>query len=229
MGPEIKNRLGTFFLFIDEAGDLGVSPKSSRYIVFAGVRITLQESNRFIKKSRKSFKWRSKKREIRFSKLSNFNKNLFFKKLDALNFCAICCYAPKSVLKCFSKVSDSERREFILEQLISDAVQYLDKFNRIEIDSGLYKKEIRKNLEESLKSKYAIKSVEHKTSNSSAGLQIADMFAGAFRQSLLGNDIYINKIRPLHIISLENLKVDLGENKKIIIKSGNKIIKYKKE
>jgi len=223
-----KTKLGDYFLFIDEAGDFGISDKSSRHLVFVGIRCTLQDANRFIKKCRKSFKWRSKNREVRFTKLSELNKNVFFKKLVSLKYNAVCCYAPKSTLKCFAKITDSERRAFMIGRVVSDAVQYLDPFTRIEIDAGLYKKDIRLELEKELKSKYAIHSIEHKASHSSSGLQVGDMIAGAIRASLLGNDVFASTVRPLHTISLENLKLDLGRNKKIVIESGEEIMKFKK-
>ena len=221
-------RLSDSFLFIDEAGDLGISKGSSRHIVFSAVRCTPMAANRFLKKCRKQFKWSSKNREIKFSKLSTPNKNLFFRMLGRMEYSALCCHAPKSALGFFSRVSDSKRREFVLQQLVSDAVNYLDKFNNVEIDSGLYKKDIREKLEQELKTKYAIKSVEHKASNSSSGLQLADMVASAVSSSLKGNAEYENQIRPLYTISLENLKIEIGKNRKIIIKSGNKIITLKK-
>ena len=213
-------KLAEDFLFIDEAGDLGVSEKSSSFFVFAAVKCKPKNANRLMKKCRYLFDIKSAKREIKFTDTSSKEKNMFFDKMRDIEHEVVCCYMPKRTVKCFNQINDSERRAFILSQLVSYAINYTGVTKNIIIDNGLYKKEIRNKLSNDLKSKYNISSIEHKASQTNNGLQLADMVAGAIRAHILGNSIHMSKIKILYFIGFDNVKLNIDSSKKIFIKSG---------
>lgn len=220
-------------IFIDEAGDLGTSERSSKSIIFAAVRETPNDANRFLKRYREGVGIRSPGREIKFSNSSDFEKNTFFKRLGETDCGILCVFFPKKSIKCFQEIEDSERREFCIKQLVHHSTQHLGTIRNIEIDSGLYKKEIRSRLSEDIKSRFNINSIEHKSSGSSSGIQISDMVAGACRAHAIGNSIFLTALKKVFWVSAEDAKyvlekgsepvLDHGEIKVSIYKNGEKI------
>jgi hypothetical protein len=185
-----------FFLFADESGTITFA-KGTQYFVYVGILVkSRKDCAKILEKLKSNYKKqfgrKFTKKEIKSSRLDKNELRYFIKGLDELDYEIFYAYVDTfDKKKEFNLDPDgSSKRLQLLELVITNTYSFSGGVGKILIDKGvsqLLRLSLRKRLSEKFKD---VPLIEEAASHKVAGIQIADLIAGAINKNLKGNNSY---------------------------------------
>jgi len=201
------------YLYFDESGDLGLTERSSKYLVLACVYFNnVTDADRLIRKVRSMLKAKKQPAEFKFSHSNRHTRELLLKETakfsQLVNYSVVFKDSPNIKTyyqnkplelyatlfwKCFSLFVSSIGTTQLTTQLILDKLLSKSEFNRlatmVKSLGNLKISEQKNSLGIEFQSKKFI--LIQASSSSCGGLQVADFVAGAIRRSYEGEKHYM--------------------------------------
>ncbi len=197
------------FLFADESGDITFG-KGTKYFVYVGILTpSKKDCEKVLEKLKlnyeKEFGKKFTKKELKSCDLDKPGMLYFIKGLRELDYEIFYSYVDThDAKKAFNLNPDgSAKRLILLELIIANVFSTSKSIGKIIIDKGVSQK-LRMSLRERLSEKFKnLPLIEEKASHKVAGIQIADLIAGAINKYLKGDGIYYSQLEDRIRIKVE--------------------------
>lgn len=171
------------YVYIDESGDLGIKPRSSKYFILAGFMIdNPKKIDNLIKNTYRKFKKISKMNEIKGTTAPEDVIKHILKKLNNIDYQSFIIVLDKKNINKIDYNNDVNFLYDLLSSLLSNIIP-IDSKTVIFIDKTKNKKQIM-NFNKSFRSNFNNISIEinHVNSINYKGLQIADLISWSIYQ-----------------------------------------------
>lgn len=188
------------FLFADESGDITFG-KGTKYFVYVGILTPSKKDcetvlGKLKTNYEKEFGKKFTKKELKSCDLDKSQMLYFIKGLRELDYEIFYAYVDThDAKKAFNHNPDgSDKRLTLLELVITNVCSTSKSIGKIVIDKGVSQK-LRVSLRERLSDKFKdIPLIEAQASHKVAGIQIADLIAGAINKYLKGDGVYYSQL-----------------------------------
>ena len=181
--------------FVDESGD-ALSYKGSRHFVVAVVITSSKKEcetlmQDLVDQYPEYFHNKKFKKEVKMSNLNSKERAYFFGGLKNLNFEAKCGFLDTRDKKNkVNQLGPQEKKDYIVQSTMSFSLATNPDIRKFDIDRGALTKSSVSDLKDEFKKNFRIApKIVTRSSQKVAGIRIADLVAGALRESLSGNNL----------------------------------------
>lgn len=198
------------YIFLDESGDLGFTPKSSKYFIVACLCVDEEKIvKRCIKTVRKGLSKKYKKTELKFSNSSKTTKRRVLECIALKNISISYLALNKGWIHSHLRNKNFVIHNYMIAQLLSELLDEASNNKTIiVIDKFLpYKNIVDFNRYIGLKTP-SVLDIRHESSHGSNGIQAVDFIAGAIHLKYRTNDESFYSI----ISNKVNVSLDTREN-----------------